>query len=132
MPYVPEADDESLPNISESESLPSTPEPLSDELPSTPESLPEITAACMPIPGNVHAGTDFKDDLPRFCCKEMCANCIQVQCSSEMRQWQATRSAMSNDELNDFVYNLLRIMTQTTSQKPVHSRPGKKSKSGCQ
>ena len=66
-----------------------------------------------PIPRTfANDDVDGKEDLPGDgpCCDKMCTQCIQAECASQLMQWQAQRSKLSNDDLNEFIFKLLLVV----------------------
>ena len=98
--------EDSLPE--ELESLPDGQESLVDDE----ESLSEfMVGAIVPVPG-IFAEDDGnrKEALPGACCSKMCIQCIQAECAPQLLQWQRQQCKMSNDDQNEFLFNMLLCM----------------------
>ena len=54
-------------------------------------------------------GSSTHEPLPSFCCQK---DCIQKLDAAQMQEWNDMKAKLGNDEVNEFVYTLLKTMPQ--------------------
>ena len=119
---------ESLPDDDGKESLPDGEDPNAldddDGKESLPESLPEsLVGAIVPVPGTfAEDDGEGKETLPGACCRLMCIQCIQAECAPQLLQWHRQKIKLSNDDQNEFIFNLLLCMRVAQAQPGPNPR----------
>ena len=113
---------ESLPDNGDSESLPGSDNGDMESLPDLLEdSDAEMVSLVMPVPGDA-VQKERKDDLPGSCCVHNCLRVIETECVHELREMLALKCKFSNDDFNEFIFNLLLTMRGVGIQTPKTSR----------
>ena len=64
-------------------------------------------------------GSSTHEPLPSFCCQK---DCIQKLDAALLAEWNDMKAKLGNDEVNEFVYTLLKTMPQKRSWQLLLSR----------
>ena len=113
---------ESLPDNGDGESLPGSDNGDMESLPDLLEdSDAEMVSLVMPVPGDA-VQKERKDDLPSSCCVHNCLRVIETECAHQLREMLALKCKFSNDDFNEFLFNLLLTMRGVGIQTPKTSR----------
>ena len=130
---LPDDDKESLPDDDSKESLPDGEDPNALDDDDSKESLPDgeddddgkesaqLVGAIVPVPGTfAEDDGDYKEALPGACCSTMCIQCLQTECAPQLLQWHRQKDKLTNDDQNEFIFNLLLCMHVAQGSSTAH------------